>query len=71
MIPSEIECSECFTGFKVTEYNRLWRVYIKKVVLFERRTLRSETIFDYWKPFKNDEKPILFHLKSPFYSQYI
>ena len=35
----------------------------------KRRTLRSETIFDNWKPFKNDEKCFLFHLKSSFRSQ--
>ena len=29
----------------------------------ERRTLRSETIFGIWKPFKKDEKCFLFHLK--------
>ena len=34
-----------------------------------RCTLSSETIFDYWKPFKNDEKCFLFHLKSSFRSQ--
>ena len=30
---------------------------------------QSETIFRNWKPFKNDEKYILFHLKSSFCSQ--
>ena len=34
-----------------------------------RRTLRSETIFGNWKPFKNDEKCFLFRLKSSFRSQ--
>ena len=29
-----------------------------------RRTLRSETVFGNLKPFKNDEKYFLFHLKS-------
>ena len=41
----------------------------KKSVRTERRTQRSETIFDNWKPFKNDEKCFLFHLESPFRSQ--
>ena len=31
-----------------------------------RRSLRSETIFCNWKPFKNDWKCFLFHLKSFF-----
>ena len=31
-----------------------------------RHILRSEKIFDNWKPFKNDEKCFLFHLKSSF-----
>ena len=30
---------------------------------------RSEKIFGYWKPFKNDEKCFLFQLKSSFHSQ--
>ena len=34
-------------------------------------TLRSETIFGNSKPFKNDEKHFLFHLRSSFCSQYI
>ena len=34
-----------------------------------RRTLRSDTIFGYWKPFKNDEECFLFHLKSSCRSQ--
>ena len=29
----------------------------------------SETIFDTWKPFRNDENCFLFHLKKPFHSQ--
>ena len=32
-------------------------------------TLRSETNFGNWKPFKNDEKRFLSHLKSSFCSQ--
>ena len=39
------------------------------VVFIKKRTLRSETIFGYWKSFKNDEKCFLFHLKSSFCSQ--
>ena len=35
----------------------------------QRCTLRSETVFDNWKTFKNDEKCFLFHLKSSFRSQ--
>ena len=31
-----------------------------------RFTLRSETISDNCKPFKNDEKCFLFHMKAPF-----
>ena len=33
-----------------------------------RRTLRSETIFDNWKSFENDEKCFLFYFKSYFRS---
>ena len=32
-------------------------------------TLRSETFFNNWKPFKNNQKCFLFHLKSSFRSQ--
>ena len=35
---------------------------------FERCTLRSKTVFDNWKSFKNDEKYSLLHLKSSFCS---
>ena len=38
-------------------------------LIFQRRTLRSETIFDNWKPFKNDEKMLFFHLKCSSLSQ--
>ena len=38
-------------------------------LLLKRRTLMSETNFGNWKPFKNDEKCFLFHLKSSFRSQ--
>ena len=33
------------------------------------KNLKSETIFVNWKPFKNDEKCFLVHLKSSFRSQ--
>ena len=33
--------------------------------------LGSGTIFDNWKPFKNDEKCFLIHLTSSFRSQYV
>ena len=36
---------------------------------YERRTLKYEAIFGNLKPFKNDEKCFLFHLKSSFRSQ--
>ena len=32
-------------------------------------TIRSETIFAKWKPFKDDEKSFLFHPKNSFQSQ--
>ena len=38
------------------------------IKVIERRTLRSVDIFGNWKPFKNDEKCFLFHLKSLFRS---
>ena len=34
-----------------------------------KASLRSKVIFDYWKPFKNDEKCSLFYLESSFRSQ--
>ena len=41
----------------------------KCICYTQRSTLRSETIFGNWKPFTNDEKCFLFHLKSSFRSQ--
>ena len=38
---------------------------------WKRFVLGSETISDNWKPFKNDEKCFLFHVKSSFLSSYI
>ena len=38
-------------------------------VPLKAHTLRSETIFGNCKPFKNDEKRFLFHLKSSFHFQ--
>ena len=35
----------------------------------QRRTLRSETIFGSWKPFRSDEKCFLYYIKSSFCSQ--
>ena len=46
-----------------------WKLMTK--FFFQRRTLRSETIFDNWKLFKNDEKYFLFHLKSSFRCKHI
>ena len=40
---------------------------IKFTKFTESRTLRSETIFGNWNPFKNDEKCFLFYLKSFFF----
>ena len=47
--------------------NTMHKISSKKV--YKRRTLKSGTIFGSWKPFKNDEKWFLFHLKSSFLSQ--
>ena len=33
--------------------------------------LKSETIFGNWKPFKNNEKCLLFHLKIAFFPRYL
>ena len=43
--------------------------YIKLQMSCKRCTPGSETIFGNWKPFKDDEKGFLFHLKSSFRSQ--
>ena len=37
-------------------------------IAHQMRTLRYNTIFAIWKPFKNDEKCFLFHLKCSFRS---
>ena len=42
--------------------------FIKLNLIHQRLTLTPEKIFDNWKPFKNDEKHFLFHLKSSFRS---
>ena len=42
--------------------------FIKLNLIHQRITLTPEKIFDNWKPFKNDEKRFLFHLKSSFRS---
>ena len=39
------------------------------IKLFLKAHFQSETIFSKWKPFKNDEKCFLFHLRSSFLSQ--
>ena len=46
----------------------MFDVAVKTTYIY-RRTLRSETIFSSWKPFKNDEKCFLFHLKRFFHVQ--
>ena len=58
-----------FKRKKVWEYGVNFWKNGRFVSRTQKRTLRSETIFDKWKPFKNDEKCFLFHLKSPFSSQ--
>ena len=47
-----------FKGNSRCEFKCIWR-----------HTLRSETIFCKWKPYKNDEKCFLFHLKVLFVLQ--
>ena len=44
---------------------------LKETINFKitRCTLRSDTTFGNWKPFKNDEKGFLSHVKSSFCSQ--
>ena len=42
---------------------------VSSIAKFLKRTLRSEIIFDNWKPFKNDEKCFLFPFKSSLRSQ--
>ena len=51
----------CSSGIEATIFSPLRK--------FQRRTLRSETIFGNRKSFKNDEKCFLLHLKSSFRSQ--
>ena len=50
----------------------VFRVKVPKIKIHYsfswRRTLKSETIFGNWKPFKNDEKYFLLHLKSSSFS---
>ena len=59
---------------KNSPQNRKWTFQsflAARAVKTDFQTLGSETIFDNWKPFKNDEKCFLFHLKSSFRSQNI
>ena len=50
--------------FLISRINRLYA----RDYHFYSCTLRCETIFGNWKPFKNDEKWFLYHLKSSFRS---
>ena len=57
-IPSKIPLKtrrKCFCMNFMHKHSNAWR-----------RNLRSETIFDNWKLFKNYEKCFLFHVKSSF-----
>ena len=79
----KIECIIVYTIKKVSQfhwvivvkfYNRIVIKFYNRMQMFNilkhlKRTLRSELIFDNWKPFKNDEKCFLFHLISSFCSQ--
>ena len=42
--------------------------YLNNVLKKYLKWLASEWIYDNWKPFKNDEKPFLFQVKSSFRS---
>ena len=44
-------------------YLQLNQQYYEQCTIAERCTLRSDTIFENWKLFNNDEKCFLFHLK--------
>ena len=57
--------SKCNILMSVIEVDLDW----ENSECLQRRTLRTGTIFGNWKPFKNDEKCILFHFKSFFYSE--
>ena len=49
---------------------RMWiNIRAKSFIKTWRRTLRSETFFSKWKPFKNDEKCFLFDFKNFFRSE--
>ena len=52
---------------------RMKRAFQMKVkaffIIILRPTVRSETLFGYSKPFKNDEKCLLLHFKSSFHCQ--
>ena len=52
-----------------TNSHQLFVIFVT-MVIYERDTLRSATVGN-WKPFKNDEKCFLLHLKTSFRSQYI
>ena len=69
-----------FDNSKYLRYLRLTKLYPLGIItktyfishlwkmrdVFSRRTLTSETIFDNWKSFKNDEKTFYFTLKALF-----
>ena len=50
------------------QYFSFWKLDLFSI-WHQRRTLRSETIFGNWKPFKNDEECFLFHLEI--FSRYL
>ena len=62
--------SGAFRGYR--NGSLTWNTLIsnKVICIFSSRsTFTSETIFDNWKPFKNDGKGFLFYLKISFPSQ--
>ena len=64
----------CFDSDLLGAYIRLthcqrYVIILKFRLHHQRRTLRTDTTFGNWKPFKNDEKCLSFHVKSSFRSQ--
>ena len=67
----------CIICIEYKNYSNLWNISLYSltewgVSLYRAAwscTLRYEAISGKWKPFKNDEKWFLFHLKSSFCSQ--
>ena len=68
-ILSRFQMKKCLPYTKTMLCREALHQFMDLLILKGAFFARSETIFDNWKPFQNDEKCFLFHLKSSFRSQ--